>query len=216
MVLAIFDLDSTLLNGDSDHAWGDFLAHKGIVGQAYEIENNRFYRDYLEGKLDVTAYIEFMVQPLLQFDLDELEELRQEFMQERIEPMRLPKAEALLAEHRQHGRTLVIITSTTRLITEPIARLLEVDHLLATDLKSKENRLTGQLDGIPCFGPNKVIKLQDWIKKTGHSLAGSFFYSDSNTDLPLLELVDHPVAVDPDQELKAKAKARGWPVISLK
>jgi HAD superfamily hydrolase (TIGR01490 family) len=216
MVLAIFDLDSTLLNGDSDHAWGEFLARKGIVGQEYQKGNDRFYREYLAGDLDVSEYIEFMVQPLLRFDLDELKELRQEFVQVMIQPMRLPKAERLLADHRNQGRTLVIITSTTRLITEPIARLLGVEHLLATNLEKSENRLTGKLDGIPCFGPNKVNKLQEWMHGTGHSLHGSFFYSDSHTDLPLLELVDHPVAVDPDQKLRVAAEARSWQVISLR
>jgi HAD superfamily hydrolase (TIGR01490 family) len=216
MVLAIFDLDSTLLNGDSDHAWGEFLAHKGIVGQNYKEGNNRFYQQYLAGTLDVTKYIEFMVQPLLQFDLNELEDLRQEFLQSCIQSMRLPKAETLLAKHRAKGRQLVIITSTTRLITEPIARLLEVDVLLATDLERSGTRLTGKLEGIPCFGSNKVIKLKNWLQVAGYTLEGSFFYSDSYTDLPLLELVDHPVAVDPDQKLKAEAKSRGWPVISLR
>ena len=216
MVLAIFDLDSTLLNGDSDHAWGEFIAEKGLVGRQYEEENDRFYQDYLAGRLDVTAYIEFMVQPLLSLDIDQLEELRQEFIQTRIQPMRLPKAEALLAEHGRQGRTLVIITSTTRIITEPIARLLGVKHLLATDLEVKNRHLTGKISGIPCFGPNKVIKLQEWMQATGNSLEGSYCYSDSHTDLPLLELVEHPVAVDPDQALKHTACSRDWPVISLR
>ncbi|MFO7875197.1 MAG: HAD family hydrolase [Desulfovermiculus sp.] len=216
MVLAIFDLDSTLLNGDSDHAWGEFLARKRIVGPKYQKNNDRFYQQYLAGKLDIAEYIEFMVQPLLRFDLEELEELRQEFVPVMIQPMRLPKAERLLADHRNQGRTLVIITSTTRLITEPIARLLGVEYLLATNLETKGNRLTGKLDGIPCFGPNKVTKLQEWMQSTGHSLHGSFFYSDSHTDLPLLELVEHPVAVDPDQKLRDVAESRHWPVISLR
>jgi len=130
--------------------------------------------------------------------------------------MRLPKAEALLAEHRSQGRTLVIITSTTRVITEPIARLLGVDHLLATDLEVTNHHLSGKLSGIPCFGANKVIKLREWMQATGNSLQGSYFYTDSHTDLPLLELVEHPVAVDPDQTLEATAQSRGWPVISLR
>ncbi|MBS3779623.1 MAG: HAD family hydrolase [Desulfovermiculus sp.] len=216
MVLAIFDLDSTLLNGDSDHAWGEFIAEKGLVGRKYQEENDRFYQDYLAGRLDVTAYIEFMVQPLLSLDIDQLEELRQEFIQTRIQPMRLPKAEALLADHRRQGRTLIIITSTTRIITEPIARLLGVEHLLATDLEVKNRYLTGKLSGIPCFGPNKVIKLQEWMQATGNSLEDSYCYSDSHTDLPLLELVEHPVAVDPDQALEHTARSRDWPVISLR
>ncbi|MFP4428212.1 MAG: HAD family hydrolase [Desulfovermiculus sp.] len=216
MVLAIFDLDSTLLNGDSDHAWGEFLARKGIVGLDYQEGNDQFYREYLAGKLDIAKYIEFMVQPLLRFDLDELEELRREFMQIMIQPMRLPKAEKLLAEHRHQGRTLVIITSTARLITEPIARLLGVEHLLATDLEKKDNRLTGKLEGIPCFGANKPLKLQDWMHRTGHSLHGSFCYTDSHTDLPLLELAEHPVAVDPDRKLRDVAESREWAVISLR
>lgn len=216
MVLAIFDLDSTLLNGDSDHAWGEFLLHKGIVDHTYQEGNDRFYREYLAGSLDVAEYIQFMVQPLLGFDLQELDDLRQEFVQTSIQPMRLPRAESLLAEHRAKGRTLIIITSTTRLITEPIACLLQVDHLLATDLEIKNNRLTGKMDGVPCFGANKVTKLHTWLQKTRHSLEDSFFYTDSHTDLPLLELVDHPTAVDPDPNLQASALARGWPVISLR
>ena len=216
MVLAIFDLDSTLLNGDSDHAWGEFLARKGIVGPEYREGNDRFYADYLAGSLDVGAYIQFMVQPLLDFNLEELEELRQEFVQTSIQPMRLPRAESLLAEHRDQGRTLVIITSTTRLITEPIARLLGVPHLVATELEVMNHHLSGKLDGVPCFGPNKVVKLREWMQATGNTLEGSFFYTDSHTDLPLLELVDHPTAVDPDPSLEASALSRGWPVISLR
>jgi HAD superfamily hydrolase (TIGR01490 family) len=186
------------------------------VGRTYQEGNDRFYREYLAGNLDVGEYIEFMVQPLLRFDLSELNELRLEFVQDSIQPMRLPKAESLLAEHRGLGHTLVIITSTTRLITEPIARLLGVDHLLATDLETEAGRLTGRINGIPCFGPNKVLKLKDWMQSTGHSLNGSFFYSDSHTDLPLLELVHNPVAVDPDSRLQAEAISRKWPVISLR
>ena len=216
MILAIFDLDSTLINGDSDHAWGEFLAHKNIVGQDYRQGNDRFYADYKAGRLDMAAYIEFLLQPLMQFDWSQLNALRQEFVQTMIEPMRLPRAEKLLASHRDRGHTLLIITSTNRIITEPIAALLGVDHLLATDLEISQNRLTGRMSGTPCFHCGKVSRLEDWLERTGHSLKGSFFYTDSHTDLPLLKIVDNPVAVDPDPDLAATARARGWPVISLR
>ncbi len=216
MALAIFDLDNTLLGGDSDHAWGEFLYEKGIVGETYRRRNDAYYEDYLAGRLDVVEYIEFTLEPLTQYSLQELGALQQEFIAAKIEPMRLPQAEGLLAEHRSKGDRLLIMTSTNRLITEPIAALLQVDELLATELEIESNRLTGRLAGRPCSHEGKVLRLRERLAQTGESLRGSLFYTDSYNDLPLLEIVDHPVAVDPDETLRAIAESRGWKIVSLR
>jgi len=216
MALAIFDLDNTLLGGDSDHAWGEFLYEKGIVGEGYRRRNDAYYEDYLAERLNVVEYIEFTLEPLTAYRLDELGALQREFMARKIKPMRLPKAEALLAEHRDKGDRLLIMTSTNRLITEPIAASLQVDELLATELEIDDNRLTGRLAGRPCSGEGKVLRLKERLAETGESLRGSSFYTDSINDLPLLEIVDHPVAVDPDDSLRNLAASRGWKVMSLR
>lgn len=217
MALAIFDLDNTLLGGDSDHAWGEFLCRRGLVDDAaYRAANDRFYAAYQAGTLDIRAYLAFALQPLVGEDPATLTAWHAEFMTAHIEPMLLPKAEALLARHRRQGDTLLIITATNRFVTGPIADRLGVDALLATDPAMVDGRYTGDVDGTPCFREGKVTRLHAWLDEHGHSLNGSWFYSDSHNDLPLLETVAHPVAVDPDPELTRIAGQRGWPVISLR
>lgn len=217
MSLALFDLDNTLLNGDSDHAWGEFLIEKGIVdGVFYKESNDRFYRQYQLGQLDIHAYLEFALEPLTRHGKTELDALHDEFMQTKILPMRLPKAEALLAKHRAAGDYLLIITATNLFVTAPIARALGVDDILATVPARDGARFTGKVEGTPCFREGKVTRLEEWLAHHQHSLAGSWFYSDSHNDLPLLQRVDNPVAVDPDDTLRAAAIRNGWPVISLR
>ncbi|AYC31074.1 HAD family hydrolase [Pseudomonas cavernae] len=217
MRLALFDLDNTLLAGDSDHSWGDFICRRGLVDAAeYEARNDAFYADYCAGKLDVVAYQNFSQAILGRTDMRQLAEWHREFMQEVIEPMILAKGEALLEEHRAAGDQLVIITATNRFVTAPIAARLGVGTLLATECGMQGGRYTGQISGIPCYQQGKVVRLNQWLEETGLSLAGSYFYSDSRNDLPLLEIVANPVAVDPDEVLRATATARGWPVISLR
>lgn len=216
MALAIFDLDNTLLGGDSDHAWGEFMAEKGLVGKEYRLGNDRFLQDYQAGRLDILAYLEFLATPLSRYPMQELQTLRREFLRTKIRPMYLQKAEQILNNHRDQGDRLLVMTSTIRFITEPICALYGLRELLATDLEVRDHRFTGRVLDHPCFGPGKVVRLQVWLKENREPLVGSRFYSDSITDLPLLEFVDDPVVVDPDESLAEVASARGWPVISLR
>lgn len=217
MSLAIFDLDNTLLGGDSDYLWGQFLCERGIVdARVYERENERFYKDYLSGTLDIYAFLEFQLHPLAQHDLATLYDWHTQFMAEKIRPIILPKARTLLQKHRVQGDTLLIITATNRFITAPIAAELGVEQLLATDLELSNGRYSGRVSGTPCFREGKVTRLKEWLEQQANSLKGSWFYSDSHNDLPLLQLVDHPVAVDADATLLAHARQQGWPVISLR
>jgi HAD superfamily hydrolase (TIGR01490 family) len=215
--LAIFDLDNTLINGDSDHSWGQYMVDKQMVDRDhYEAENDRFYQDYERGALDINAYLRFSLEPLTRYSDAELQALHQEFMDSVVAPMRLEKAEALLAKHRADGDFLLIITSTNGFITEPIAKALGVDAILATNAERKNGRYTGELDGVPCYQEGKVTRLNEWLKNWSGDLQGSYFYSDSINDLPLLEVVDKPVAVDPDDALRAIAESKSWPIISLR
>jgi len=215
--LAIFDLDNTLLADDSDYLWGRFLVEQGLVdGAAYERENQRFYQQYLAGTLDIYEFLAFQLRPLALHELSTLHALRDRFMEQKIQPIMLPRARALLQDHRAGGRTLVIITATNRFITAPIAAALGVHHLIATEPEMNDGRYTGSVAGLPCFREGKVQRLQQWLMEHGETLAGSWFYSDSHNDLPLLQRVTHPVAVDPDPILAQEAARRGWPVITLR
>lgn len=217
MALAIFDLDNTLLAGDSDYLWGVFLAERGIVDAVeYERANARYYQDYREGRLDIHAFLRFSLAPLRDNDPEDLLRWRRQFMHEKIEPIILPAARALVERHRRGGDTLLIITATNAFVTAPIAEALDVPYLIATEPARAGGRYTGEVAGVPSFREGKVERLAQWLAQTGESLAGSAFYSDSHNDLPLLERVDRPVAVDPDAELERVARARGWPVISLR
>ncbi|GAB7531002.1 HAD family hydrolase [Pseudomonas sp. 3A(2025)] len=217
MRLALFDLDNTLLGGDSDHAWGDYLCQRGILDSVtYKARNDEFYQDYLAGTLNLTDYLNFSLEILGRTDMAQLAQWHDEFMRDCIEPIILPKALALIARHRQAGDKLVVITATNRFVTAPIVERLGIETLLATECEMLDGRYTGRTTGIPCFREGKVTRLNLWLEENAHSLQGSYFYSDSLNDLPLLEQVDHPVAVDPDPKLRAEAEQRGWPVISLR
>ena len=215
--LAIFDLDNTLLGGDSDHAWGEFLVEQKIVDpEHYQQANDHFYQCYQNGTLDILEYLEFALKPLTEHSKTQLDDWHRQFMAEKISAMRLEKADALLAKHRTAGDTLLIITATNHFVTGPIAAALGVDNILATDPEFDGQRYTGKVSGTPCFQEGKVIRLRHWLKEQQKGLDGSFFYSDSHNDLPLLELVDTPVAVDPDEQLYQIAEQRSWSVISLR
>ncbi|GGK84102.1 HAD family hydrolase [Amphritea balenae] len=217
MSLAIFDLDNTLLNGDSDHAWGEFLCEKGIVDvEAYRQANDYFYQQYKAGTLDIFEFLEFALKPLAENDAATLQALHDQFMQEKVAPMMLDKAATLLQKHRDQGDFLLIITATNRFVTGPIAAKLGVDDTLATDPEQIEGQYTGKIAGTPCFQAGKVERLNSWLNDNDHSLEGSYFYSDSINDKPLLDLVSNPVAVDPDELLKQAAEANSWPIISLR
>ncbi len=217
MSIALFDLDNTLLDGDSDYQWGRFLVDEGIVDKDfYERENRRFFDHYKAGTLDIYAFARFAYKPLADNSLQDLNRLRDLYMEQRIKPMILPKAIDLVEHHRNQGNTLVIITSTNRFITEPIASEFGVDALIATEPEFKNGRYTGELAGIPCFQNGKVTRLHHWLRETEQTLEDSWFYSDSHNDIPLLEKVTHPIAVDADEKLKQHAQNKGWPIITLK
>jgi HAD superfamily hydrolase (TIGR01490 family) len=217
MTLALFDLDNTLLDGDSDYLWGCFLVEHGLVDREfYESENQRFYDQYVEGSLDIREFLHFQLRPLATYRRTQLEDWREQYLATKIEPIVLPKARDLLERHRARGDELIIITATNRFITEPIARRLGVVHLIATEAELSAGEYTGNVAGTPCFQAGKVTRLHAWLQEHQRSLEHSWFYSDSHNDLPLLEQVDHPVAVDPDDRLRAHAAQHNWPVISLR
>ncbi len=217
MSLAIFDLDNTLLSIDSDHAWGEFLVEQGAVDPvAYREANERFLADYNAGTLDMAAFLEMALKPLAENTPEQLAAWHQQFMASKIEPHILPKAEELLARHRPKGDTLLIITATNRFITGPIAERLGVDDLIAVEPEMVDGRYTGRVDGVPSYREGKVIRLQAWLEAQDITMDGAWFYSDSHNDLPLLEKVDHPVAVDPDDTLRKVAEERHWRIMSLR
>lgn len=217
MTLAIFDLDNTLLAGDSDHAWGEFLVEEGIVdAEEYRKANDRFYQEYLNGELDILHYLGFALQPLAKHSMEDLLAWRERFMDKKVRPMLQDKAFQLLGEHRSQGHTLMIITATNRFVTEPVAELLGIEHLIATDPEMVNGRYTGEVAGTPSFQDGKVTRLNDWLASNSETLEGAWFYSDSHNDAPLLRKVDNPVAVDPDPTLEKLARESGWKVMSLR
>ncbi|MGB0941334.1 MAG: HAD family hydrolase [Marinomonas sp.] len=217
MTLAIFDLDGTLLSGDSDYNWGQFLVEEGIVdADTYKTANDKFYQDYLSGGLDIHEYLAFSLAPLTQFNQAQLEDLHNAFMAKKIMPMMQEKALKLVREHKEKGHFLMIITATNEFVTGPISQYFGMDHLIAPMPEIKEGRYTGKVTGIPSFQEGKVTRLNAWLKETGHTLEGSYFYSDSHNDLPLLELVSQPIVVDGDDKLSQLAEQRNWQHISLR
>lgn len=217
MAIALFDLDNTLIAGDSDYLWGCFLVEQGIVDKGlYERKNRRFYDQYRVGELDIHEFLDFQLRPLSEHPVETLQQWRRQYIEEKITPILLPKAQALIDRHRQQGDTLVVITATNQFITGPIVELYDIPHLLATEAEILDDRYTGKVSGIPCFQNGKVTRLSDWLEENRHSLDNSWFYSDSHNDLPLLNRVTHPVAVDPDEVLEEHARTNDWPIISLR
>jgi HAD superfamily hydrolase (TIGR01490 family) len=217
VTLAIFDLDGTLLNGDSDYTWGQFLVEKGLVDtQAYKEANDTFFKQYQSGTLNIHEYLAFSLAPLKQFSSTELNHLHQTFMQEKVQPMMLRKAKDLIKDHKNQGHFLLMITATNQFVTGPISDALGMDHIIAPIPEIIDGHYTGKIIGIPSFQEGKVTRLNEWLAETGHTMEGSYFYSDSRNDLPLLELVDHPIAVDADETLTKIAQDRGWQHISLR
>ncbi len=217
MSLAIFDLDNTLLADDSDYLWGQFLVDKGIVdADYYAQENDRFYQEYKEGNLDIIEFLNFSLKPLADNSLKDLSQWRKQFIEEIIHPILLAPAQELINKHKQRGDTLLVITATNKFVTEPIVNLYGISHLIATTPEFINDKYTGNIAGTPCFQDGKVTRLKQWLQETGHSLSNSWFYSDSHNDLPLLKLVDFPVAVNPDEALQQHATDNNWPIISLR
>ncbi len=217
MSMALFDLDNTLLGGDSDYRWGEFLVSIGAVDKAaHQRQNERYFAQYQAGVLDIHAFLSFQLKPLADNDIKSLLAWRERFVREWIAPLVLARGRKLVEDHRRRNHCLAIVTSTNAFITRPIAGLLGLAHLLATEPEFDGQRYTGRYIGEPCSGAGKVQWVNEWAARNGLSLDDSWFYSDSYHDLPLLSLVDHPVAVDPDDKLSGHASLHGWPTLSLR
>ncbi len=216
MELALFDLDNTLLAGDSDYLWGRYLVDQGLVdARDYEAQNQKFYEDYKAGQLDIRAFARFSLGRMGQFAPHDLDRWRADYVETCIRPIIASGAADLLAQHRNAGRELLIITATNSYITRPIADLLGVDNLIGTDGQRIDGRFNGEIEGIPCFQDGKIRKLEHWLTDKP-AVSQSWFYSDSINDAPLLEWADHAFAVDPCERLQALAQDKGWPVMSLR
>ncbi|MGH1439271.1 MAG: HAD family hydrolase [Cellvibrionaceae bacterium] len=217
MNLTIFDLDNTLIAGDSDYVWGQFLVSKNIVdAEYYTKENDRFYEEYKNKTLDIHEYQRFVLTPLIPMDAETKARLHQEFMDTVIAGMRLGKADALIEQHKKQGDRLLIITATNSFITGPIGPWLGIDEILATEPEVIDGTLTGNIAGTPCFQEGKIERLKEWLLQEGLTPEKITFYSDSINDLPLLEHADVPVAVDPDDLLEKHARSSKWPILSLR
>jgi len=217
MTLALFDLDNTLLAGDSDYLWGEYLCDHGIVDRdTYSLRNKEFYQQYLNGEMNITAFLEFALQPLADLQMEKLLSLREAFLDTTLDDLIAAGSLALIEQHRNNGDTLAIITATNRFITAPIARKLGVNYLIATEPTLGPTGFDGGHRHPPCFQEGKLVNINQWLATYGLDRDGSYGYSDSHNDLPLLEWVDHPIAVDPDPQLRAIASERNWPVISLR
>jgi HAD superfamily hydrolase (TIGR01490 family) len=220
MRLALFDLDNTLLAGDSDYEWGQFMCDRGVVDRAfYEGQNRVYYEQYKAGTLDIHEYLSFALRPLANHTPEELKRWHAEFMRARIVPMITPAARALVRKHLGAHELCAIITSTNSFVTAPIAHEFGIEHLIATEPELREGRYTGRVAGTPCFREGKLVRLDEWLSRLGHRLSDfeeTSCYSDSHNDLPLLERVSRPVAVDADETLAREAARRGWKRISLR
>lgn len=219
MKLALFDLDNTLLPIDSDHGWSQFLIDKGVLERAgFEERNNQFYADYKAGTLNIHEFLDFQLRPLRDNKRAQLAVWHSEYMETVIRPHIKPSALDLVKKHQNEQAVCVIITATNSFITQPIAQAFGIEALIATEPELLDNEYTGKVNGLPSFREGKIHRLNDWLEEKGwtmDSFESSHFYSDSINDLPLLEQVSHPVAVNPDAKLNEIAQQRGWPVLEL-
>ncbi len=220
MNLALFDLDNTLLAGDSDYEWAQFLIEQGVVdAEVYQVDNDRFYRQYVDGTLDIHEFLDFQLAPLARHPRSQLDEWREQFMAVKIRPIMLDKARDLIRHHASRGDLCAIITATNSFITRPIAEAFGVPNLIATEPEIRNGRFTGKSIGIPCVREGKPRRVTEWLLGQGRQLeqfTESWFFSDSRNDVPLLELVSRPVAVDPDPVLAETARRRGWNIMTLR
>ena len=217
MRLAIFDIDNTLIAGDSDLLWGEFLCERNYVdSNVYKAEHEKYYKDYLSCKLDINNFLKFQLKVLGENDLNLLKKWRKDFFEEKIRPVILPKAYQLIDKHRNQNHDLLIITATNRFIVEPIASEFKIENIIACEPEIYNEQFTGKFTGTPSYAEGKVERFNDWLKTIGRRLEESWFYSDSHNDIPLLKKVNHPTAVDPDEFLKDEAEKMNWPIISLR
>lgn len=220
MDLALFDLDNTLLAGDSDFEWAQYLISRGVLDrEVYEARNQDFYDQYKAGTLDIHEFLDFQLKPLSRHPRRELDAWHADFMASRILPIVTAKGRELVRRHLAEGALAAIVTATNSFVTAPIAREFGIAHLVATEPERSGSVFTGGVAGIPCFREGKIARVEAWLAGLGHdwnSFGRSWFYSDSLNDLPLLGKVSDPVAVDPDPTLERHARERGWPIISLR
>lgn len=218
--LALFDLDNTLLAGDSDYNWSLFLISEGLLDEkTHHDRNEQFYLDYKNGCLDIYAFLKFQLQPLSQHPKKFLDELHVKYMEKVIRPMMTQKAQDLVNQHKDAGDLCLVITATNSFVTKPIATAYGIEHLIGTDPEMIDGEFTGALSGVPSFQEGKVTRLNAWLADRGQTLDSfktSYFYSDSHNDLPLMKLVTNPVAVDADPTLTEYAQQNGWPQLSLR
>ena len=214
--LQIFDLDNTLLAGDSDRNWGIFLAEKNIVESSYLDESEKFYSNYYDGSLDIDGFLSFCLKPLVSNDMSKLLSLREQFIEEKIKPIITKSGKEVISQAIENGKTVIIATATNDFVTKPIADLFNVSTLIATEFEIKNNSFTGNIVDIPCFREGKLKKVESWVKENNFDLSEATFYSDSFNDLPLLEKVKHPIIVDGDDKLKEIGNNNNWKCISFR
>ena len=216
MALALFDLDNTLIVGDSDHYWGEFLIAKGLVSESEHREkNDQYYRDYLDSTLDINDYLHFAMGHFHGKSLTSVQPLLNEYVAN-VTPTIAPHSRELIEAHESAGDTLVIVTATNQILAQGVASALGVNHLIATDVRVEDGVILGGLDGEANFRDGKITKMKQWISQHGGSLSDAYFYSDSHNDIPLLEAVKWPIAVDPDEKLTNWALLNDHPIISLR
>ena len=213
--LVIFDLDNTLINGDSDRNWGIYLSEKKIVSDDFLEKSEKFYNNYYEGSLDIDGFLNFCLEPLVNNSMDLLLELREDFIETKIKPILLPKAIEEINKEMETNK-VIIATATNNFVTRPIATLFGIDDLIATDFEIIDNEFTGKVDGIPCFRDGKLTKVEQWSKNNDYDLNESKFYSDSFNDIPLLQKVSEAIVVDGDEKLLQEAKNYGWKCVSFR
>ena len=214
--LQIFDLDNTLLAGDSDRNWGIFLAEKNIVESSYLDESEKFYNNYYDGSLDIDGFLSFCLKPLVSNDMSKLLSLREQFIEEKIKPIITKSGKEIINQAIENGKTVIIATATNDFVTKPIADLFNVSTLIATEFEIKNNSFTGNVVDIPCFREGKLKKVEKWVQENNFNLSEATFYSDSFNDLPLLEKVKYPIIVDGDDKLKEIGNNNHWKCVSFR
>ena len=214
--LLIFDLDNTLLAGDSDRNWGIFLAEQKVVESTYLDESEKFYNNYYDGSLDIDGFLSFCLKPLIENDMEYLLKLRQQFIEDKIKPIVTQPGKEIINHAIQNGKTVVIATATNDFVTRPIADLFNVQTLIATEFEIKDQQFTGKVIDVPCFREGKLNKVKKWVDDNNFDLSKASFYSDSFNDLPLLEKVKTPVIVDGDDKLVEIGKNRDWDCVSFR